>query len=112
MTQMSPTTEHQEPAANTGGHRAHPSAGQYVKIAIILAVITAVEVTIYYIPALKPILPPILIALSITKFALVALFFMHLLFDSRFFSAIFIAGIMIAMLVFLVFLTMIRVFFT
>jgi cytochrome c oxidase subunit IV len=112
MTQVSPTTEHPEAAPNTGGHRGHPSAGGYIKIAIILAVITAIEVTIYYIPALKPILPPILIALSITKFALVALFFMHLLFDSRFFSVIFIVGIMIALFVFLIFLTMIRVFFT
>jgi hypothetical protein len=60
---------------------------------------------------MRPILPPILIVLSLTKFTMVALFFMHLKFDSRFFSAVFITGILIAVFVFVVFLTMIRVFF-
>lgn len=91
--------------------RAHPGPREYVQIAVLLAIVTAIEVTIYYISALQPILVPALLALSITKFSLVALWFMHLKFDSRLFSAFFVAGILIAVSVFLVVLAVQRVFF-
>ena len=92
-------------------HVGHPGPRQYVAIAVILAVITAIEVAVYYSEALRPVLPPILIVLSLTKFALVAMFFMHLKFDSRFFSVVFVTGILVAVTVFVVFLSFIRVFF-
>jgi cytochrome c oxidase subunit 4 len=92
-------------------HVGHPGAREYVAIATILAIITAIEVAIYYIPALRVVLPPILIVLSLTKFSMVAMFFMHLKFDSRFFSVVFVTGILVAVGVFVVFLSMIRVFF-
>lgn len=110
MTHAQPTTEHSQANAVVR-HTGHPGAKEYVAIAVILAIITAVEVAIYYLPALRPILPPVLIVLSLTKFSMVALFFMHLKFDSRFFSVVFITGILIAVFVFVVFLSMIRVFF-
>ncbi|RMH13129.1 MAG: cytochrome C oxidase subunit IV [Gemmatimonadetes bacterium] len=65
-------------------------------IAIILTVITAVEVAVFYIPALHPVLPPVLLILSAAKFALVVMFFMHLKFDSKVFSGVFLAGLAIA----------------
>lgn len=74
----------------------HPSARTYVTIAAILAVITAVEVSVIYIAALGIVLVPILLVLSTTKFALVAMFYMHLKFDSRLFSAVFVSGLLIA----------------
>jgi cytochrome c oxidase subunit 4 len=64
------------------GH-AHPSQADYVKIAAILAVITAVEVLIYYIEALSDFLVPMLVALSAVKFIMVVGYFMHLKFDSK-----------------------------
>ncbi len=67
----------------------HPGPAEYVRIAVVLAVITLVEVAIYYMEALSAVLVPILLVLSALKFALVALWFMHLKFDSRLFSAIF-----------------------
>lgn len=110
------TTSHPhevEPALHDAAERhvGHPGPKEYVAIAAILAIITAVEVAVYYIHALQPVLAPILIVLSLTKFVLVAMFFMHLKFDSRFFSVVFVTGLLVAVGVFVVFLTMIRVFF-
>jgi cytochrome c oxidase subunit 4 len=104
------TSTHVETDTNAR-HAGHPGPRQYIAIAVILAVITAIEVAVYYIGALESVHTPIYIVLSISKFALVAMFFMHLKFDSRFFSAIFVTGLLLAVGVFLVFLTMIRVFF-
>lgn len=92
-------------------HKGHPGPKEYVAIAVVLAIITGIEVAVYYIDFLKPVLPPVLIVLSVAKFALVALFFMHLKFDSRFFSVVFAFGILLAVSVFVVVLTMLRVFF-
>ncbi len=91
--------------ANPAGHahakeHAHPGPFEYVKIAFILAVITAIEVVIYYIPAVRPYIVPLLLALSAIKFGMVALWFMHLKFDSRLFRRLFITGIILALTVF------------
>lgn len=86
---------------------AHPEPPEYVRVAVALAIITLIEVSVYYIGALQKVLVPILIVLSAAKFSLVALWFMHLKFDSRLFAAFFAAGIAIAITVF----TVVRVFF-
>ncbi len=72
---------------------AHPGPLEYVKIGLILAVITAVEVGIYYIEAIEDALVPILIVLSALKFTLVVMWFMHLKFDSRVFSWLLAGGL-------------------
>lgn len=74
----------------------HPGPGTYVKIAALLAVITLVEVGVYYVEALAPVLVPTFLVLSATKFALVAMFYMHLKFDSRLFSGFFVGGLLVA----------------
>ena len=45
-----------------------------------------IEVAIFYIPSLAPVLSPVLLILSTLKFALVAMFYMHLKFDHAWFS--------------------------
>ena len=82
--------------ARVAGEHAHPTAWKYVQIATALAVLTAVEIAVYYSKALHPILTSILLTLSATKFALVVLFYMHLKFDSRIFGALFTLGLTIA----------------
>jgi len=69
---------------------AHPTAKKYLGIAIILTIITVVEVAIFYIPSMHRFLPPILLTLSALKFALVAMFYMHLKFDHRLYSWVFV----------------------
>ena len=75
---------------------AHPTPRTYVTIAVILGVITAVEVGIFYIESIKDVLVPMFIVLSTVKFALVAMFYMHLKFDERIFSMFFVGGLVLA----------------
>ncbi len=88
-----------------GAHHEHPGEGMYIKIALILAAITGVEVAFSYWPAVDGILAPTLILMSIVKFAIVVAFFMHLRFDSRLFRRLFIAGIGLALFCFTIVLT-------
>lgn len=88
----------------------HPGPGQYIKIAVILAVATAAEVGLYYMNLPHPLLVTLLSFFAIVKFALVVLFFMHLRFDSRLFRRLFVTGVVLAMTVYLVVLLTFRVF--
>lgn len=93
----------------TAGH-AHPSEWEYIKIAIILAVITAAEVAVYYVPSLEGLLVPILAVFSTVKFVLVVMWFMHLRFDSKLFRRLFVAGLVLALFCFTVVLATFHVF--
>ena len=88
-----------------GTHHDHPGEAQYIKIALILAAITAVEVAFSYWEAVEGILAPSLIAMSIVKFWIVVAYFMHLRFDSRLFRRLFVAGIGLALFCFTAVLT-------
>src|SRR5688572_178101 len=79
-----------------GAHETHASVGFYWMIGAILAVITAMEVAIFYIPAIGGLLVPSLLLLSAAKFVMVAMFFMHLKFDSKIFTGLFLAGLGLA----------------
>ena len=75
----------------------HPSDKSYIKIAIILAILTALEVATY--PAedtLGSAVIPILMVLMVIKFWYVAAFFMHLKFDTKAFTWLFIGGLALA----------------
>ena len=86
--------------------KAHASDKTYIRIAIFLTVITVVEVIIYYIPSFRPLLVPVLIVLSLAKFATVVGYFMHLKFDSQVFRVMFIAGLVLSLGVFVAMLAM------
>jgi hypothetical protein len=49
----------------------HASVRTYVKVAVVLTLITALEVGVIYIRQLSPIIVPLLLAMSAAKFALV-----------------------------------------
>jgi cytochrome c oxidase subunit 4 len=92
--------EHPAPHGESpAGEHAHPGAKEYLAIATVLTVLTAIEVAVFYIPSMKPILVPTLLVLSTVKFALVAMFYMHLKFDHRLFSWLFVVPMLIAALV-------------
>jgi len=80
-------------------HKSHASTRFYVVIALILTVITAAEVMVFYVEYLEPVLVPILLVLAAAKFALVAMFFMHLRFDSKVFTGLFVGPLIIAVAV-------------
>jgi cytochrome c oxidase subunit 4 len=85
---------------------AHPTAGTYIRIAVILTVLTVLEVGVFYVPAFHPVLAPVLLSLSAVKFAIVVMFYMHLKMDNRFFTLLFggpllLAGVVMLGLMFL-----------
>lgn len=73
----------------------HPGELTYVKVAAVLAVITVIEVAIYYIQWFHDsgALVPSLLVLSAIKFATVISYFMHLKFDPKMLSWTFIFGV-------------------
>ena len=89
------------PALDEHHEAGHPSLGKYVNIAIFLAIITAVEVAIYYIESLESILVPTLIILSAVKFVTVIGYFMHLKFDGKLLSFIFGAALLTSLAVYI-----------
>lgn len=101
-------------SAQTGHHdeaHAHPGPAEYVKIAVILAIVTAGEVAAYYIGPLRDsaAFVPSLMVMMFVKFSLVALWFMHLRFDSRLFRRLFVTGIILAIAIYtIVLLTLLR----
>ncbi|HVM35272.1 MAG TPA: cytochrome C oxidase subunit IV family protein [Actinomycetota bacterium] len=93
----------QETAHEADDH--HPSPRTYIKIAIILAIVTAIEVVFSYIPGAEPgLIVTGLIVMAFIKFVLVALYFMHLRFDNRLFRRLFVTGVVLALIVFAVYL--------
>ena len=99
---MSQPEAHVEPVEAQELHD-HPSPKQYVWVAIILALVTAIEVAIYYIDFFKEnsnFLIAFLLAFAFVKFVMVALWFMHLRFDSRLFRRFFVTGVILSLLIF------------
>jgi cytochrome c oxidase subunit 4 len=76
----------------------HPTWKQYKWVALILTLITIVEVWVYYTSFSKsPLFVPVLLIMSAAKFAIVVLFYMHLKYDHRLFKALFSGPLIIAM---------------
>ncbi len=78
----------------------HPDWSIYWKVALFLVVVTAVEVSAYYIPAWGNswIYVPSMLIMSGVKFAVVAMFYMHLKYDHKLFRALFTGPLMVATL--------------
>jgi cytochrome c oxidase subunit 4 len=67
----------------------------YIKIALILAAITALEVSTYYVDFGRLFMPALMI-MMVVKFIMVVSYFMHLKFDNKLFTWIFYAGLILA----------------
>lgn len=95
-----------EPEAEEHEHE-HPSDWAYVKIALVLAVITAIEVSTYFSSVVDwgDALIPSLLIMMFVKFYLVGMWFMHLKFDSPLFLKLFVGGLILAFGVYVATLT-------
>ena len=80
----------------------HPGTGEYIQIGIILAVLTGLEVALYFLELDEVIATPALLVLTAMKFLLVVLWFMHLRFDNPVFRRLFLFGTALAFSVFTV----------
>jgi cytochrome c oxidase subunit 4 len=85
------------------GHQEHSDHGLsdfgYIKVAAVLAILTAAEVATYFFDFGVVETPSLLILMAI-KFQIVVSYFMHLKFDSKVFSYLFLTGLVLAMVVF------------
>ena len=86
-TELAEHTEHEEHGMSDAG---------YIKIAVILAVITGLEVSTYYVD-FGPFFMPALMIMMVAKFITVVSYFMHLKFDNKLFSFLFYAGLVLAL---------------
>jgi cytochrome c oxidase subunit 4 len=110
------TTEHADHTDHTGhgGHAVHEDASHkpnsfYIKVAVVLAVVTGIEVALYYANIGKLFLPTLLVLMAI-KFLTVVSLFMHLKFDNKLFSYLFYSGLILAILVYVAALMTFRFF--
>ena len=95
MTTQPATDTH---AATDGAHDAADhgmSTRGYINIALILAAITALEVSTYYVD-FGPLFLPSLLIMMVVKFVMVVSYFMHPKFDNKIFSWLFYAGLFLA----------------
>jgi cytochrome c oxidase subunit 4 len=79
-------------AADEAAHGHHPTPAEYVRIASILAALTALEVSTYYFDFGSAAIP-LLVVLMAIKFVMVAGFFMHLRYDTKLFGRFMYTGL-------------------
>ena len=105
------TTEHGhvEDVGQPDARHAHPTDGFYIKVALVLAFITAVEVVLYY-RELGAANNYALLLLSGIKFVAVVAYFMHLRFDNRILRRLFVTGFILAILVYVAYMLTLGVF--
>jgi cytochrome c oxidase subunit IV len=108
MSAAAAPTAHEE-TVHGAGHE-HPGDLEYIKVAIFLAVVTGAEVAMSYIDVATAVYIPVLLVMMAVKFGVVALWFMHLRFDSRLFRRLFVSGIVLAVGVYLAFLAAMQYF--
>jgi cytochrome c oxidase subunit 4 len=93
-------------ASHPGEHH-HPTPLQYVKIAILLAVLTIIEVALFYVNEAADMGgwdAPLLVILALIKFVIVVGWYMHLRFEDSTLSKFFTAGFILAMILYAVLL--------
>lgn len=84
------------PAVTHDAHAQEPSKFHiYIQIAMLLAVITGVEVVLIYLPLAKWLITTVLVTLSAVKFLFVIFYFMHLRWDRVFCTILFFIGIVL-----------------
>ena len=109
---LSPAVTPAPPQMLPGELKPHPSPLRYVVIAVVLVVLTAIEVVVSYQKDNAPrgVIVALLLLLATAKFTMVASWYMHLKTDRPIFRRFFMLGIGAAILLFLIALTTLHVF--
>lgn len=82
-------------------HIEHPTPKRYVQIAIVLGILTAIEIALYYTEDIVGVFTdPILIILAVGKFIIVVGWFMHLRFENKMVNRFFAGGMILALILF------------
>jgi cytochrome c oxidase subunit 4 len=84
----------------------HPSDWTYIKVALFLGALTALEVSTYFWDgASTAALLATLLPMMIIKFGVVCAYFMHLRYDNPLFRRVFVFGLMLAVVVYVIAMT-------
>ena len=101
----------------TTGHVAtqeheHPGEAVYIRVALILGVLTAIEVALSYVKIgdSQIVTNSALLVLAVIKFTMVAAYFMHLKFDHPILRRLFIMGLVTAIAVYIAYLLTLHTF--
>ena len=82
-------------------HIDHPTPKKYVQVAIVLGILTAIEIALYYTEDIVGVFTdPILIILAVGKFIIVVGWFMHLRFENKMVNRFFTGGMILALVLF------------
>ena len=82
-------------------HIDHPTPKKSVQIAIVLGILTAIEIALYYTEDIVGVFTdPILIILAVGKFIIVVGWFMHLRFENKMVNRFFTGGMILALVLF------------
>ena len=108
-TEVEETDEELAVEAALESRHTHPSDTVYVGIAAILAVLTAIEVGLYYLKASTETALTLLVLMAL-KFSIVVGFFMHLRFDSPLLRRLFVGGLVLAVTIYVIVLLMFGIF--
>ncbi len=85
---------------NSGSHdHNHPEPITYFKVAMALVALTALEVVVFYFEWLGYAIIPVMAILSIGKFGIVVMYYMHLKFDEKLLTYVFMSGLILAVVV-------------
>jgi cytochrome c oxidase subunit 4 len=100
------------PGLLPGEERPHPSPVQYVLIAVVLVVVTAVEVALSYMEGdvANWLIVSLLMIMAIVKFVLVVSWYMHLRTDRPIFRRFFVMGLVAAIVLYAIVLSSLHVF--
>ncbi|HEX6310105.1 MAG TPA: cytochrome C oxidase subunit IV family protein [Acidimicrobiia bacterium] len=109
---LAPGLTHAAPGLLPGEVIPHPSPFKYVMIAVVLVIITAAEVALYYLEGTvsNGVIIALLLLFGFFKFALVAAWYMHLRTDQPIFRRFFVLGAVAAISLYLVVLLTLHVF--
>ena len=72
----------------------------YIKVALLLGALTAAEVMTYFVDAPAQLENILLLVLMVVKFGIVVAYFMHLRFDNKLFTWLFVGGLVLAVAVY------------
>ena len=104
---LPPSVRTPAPGLLPGEVRPHPSPFQYVLIAVVLVVVTGIEVALSYTEGDLPdsLIVTLLLVMAIIKFTLVVSWYMHLRTDKPIFRQFFVMGLLAAVILYLVVLS-------
>ena len=109
---MSTAVDHEHADMNIEhAHHDHPSEMIYIKVAAFLAVMTGIEVALSYVEiGGQHVTIALLLVLAAVKFFTVVAYFMHLKFDHPWFRRLFVTGLVLAILIYVVYLSTLAAF--